>query len=176
MALALSLTINAQLVINQSVSLSVDSHIVDNSSTQYVQPYQGNCNIISGNITINGDLNLNGNVLYLKQNTSLTVSGNINGSGEIRLCNNGNNLSSVSVCSSGNIQNNPNLNGITCSSLSSIKFTLSRDLGYNYIIYNLAGQKIKEGITATDMYYDIPKNTFLIVKVEGFREEKIMIR
>jgi hypothetical protein len=67
----------------------------------------GNGNCGNGNtttITINGDLNLNGRTLELR-NVNLIVLGNLNGSGTISSCTNNSTL-----CIRGVIQNNPTLN------------------------------------------------------------------
>lgn len=154
-------------IINGSVSLTQNSHFID--SPQYLELHTNNCNIINGDISVNGDLNLNGFILFLKQNTYLNVTGNINGPGQIISCNNGNGNSSISVCTSGSIQNNPNLNNIGCSSLDTQTFVFSRDLGYNYVIYNELTQVIGSGVTNLNMYYDLPKNQILFLKVEGFK-------
>lgn len=172
-AFVLSFTINAQTVINSSVSLTENSNLI--STAPYSESHTNNCNIISGNITINGDLNLNGFILYVKQGTNLSITGFLNGSGEIRLCSNGNS-SSVSICSSGGIQNNPNLNNISCSSLSSPTFNIQKDLGYIYTVFDVLGKEVARGVSNTQMYQDLPKNTFLVVRVEGFKEVKIMIQ
>lgn len=169
--------INAQTIINNSVSLTGNSNLTSISTNQYLEHNNGNCNILNGEITINGDLNLNGYILYIKQNTNLQINGNINGGGEIKKCNNGNNNSSISICVTGNIQNSPNLNGLVCNPTLSVPiFDLNLNLGYPYSIYNLTtGQILKKGLTSIDMYYDIPKQIFLVIDVEGFERIKTIL-
>ena len=113
-------------------------------------------------------VNLNGYNLELR-NVDLNVTQNINGPGSITTCGNQNNSS---ICYSGALQNNANLNGITCSSLSTPTFNIQRDLGIKYAIYNINSQLIKEGYTVLDMFNDLPKNQILFLHVEGFKIEK----
>lgn len=65
----------------------------------------GNCgNGASQTIIINGDLNLNGKTLELR-NVALIIYGNLNGGGSVITCSN-----NSTICVSGAIQNNPNIN------------------------------------------------------------------
>lgn len=114
------------------------------------------------------DVNLNGFTLTLR-NTSLKVLNNLNGGGQIIAC--GNNSNS-SVCVNGVIQNNPNLNGLTCQTLSNEKFELTpNNYGLEFEIFNLIGQSVVKGLTNESMYADL-KGVY-IVKVKGFNCFKI---
>jgi hypothetical protein len=118
------------------------------------------------------DVNLNGYNLDLR-NVRLQVLNNLNGSGSITSCGNPN-QSNSSVCVSGNIQNNPNLNGLSCN-LSSEKFTFTSEkyYGYNFKVYSVEGKIIQEGTTNQTTYENLPKNQIILVKVEGFTALKI---
>lgn len=163
LAFVLCLTINAQTVIQGN--LIIDSNITIGQ----------NCGGNNETITYTGDLNFNGDYTLTLKGVNLIIQGNINGTGTIdNHCN-----SNVSdIC--GGLQNSGNINfsGVTIcgDSLSSSFFNIEKDLGLYYTIYNLAGQKIKEGITTADMFYDVPREMFMILKVEGFEAEKIMIQ
>lgn len=127
----------------------------------------GNCGQTE-NITINGDLNLNGFTLTLK-NVNLIVTGNLNGGGSIvNFCQN--NISTVCVLVS--VQNNPNLNGLSCS-LSYQTFEFTRDYGYQFKVYDIQGKLIMEGITNESTYNELPTQMILIIKVDGFSAQKI---
>jgi hypothetical protein len=119
------------------------------------------------------DVNLNGYTLTLR-NVNLVVTGNLNGGGEIKNCGNPNQISST-VCVQGAIQNNPNLNKLSCT-LSSPKFVLKQE-NYNlpYIAYNMLGQEIQKGETTESFYTKLPKEQILIIKVEGFEGFKIYL-
>ena len=119
------------------------------------------------------DVNLNGYTLTLR-NVNLVVTGNLNGGGEIKNCGNPNQISST-VCVQGAIQNNPNLNGLSCT-LSSPKFELN-ETTYNlkYKAYNLQGRELQSGITTQDFYPNLPKNEVLIIKIEGYAPFKLKI-
>lgn len=172
MALAFCLTINAQTVILGSVSLTQNSSF-NNSGLLEANSY--NCGgILTGEITINGDLNLNGYTLYLKQGTTLKVNGNLNGGGQIKSCNSGNN-NNISVCVTGATQNSPNLNGLSCN-LSLPSFDINKDFNHYFQIYNLLGQKLKEGMTNLEMYNGLPKGEVLLVNIEGFKGFKTIIK
>jgi len=127
--------------------------------------YGNNCGVAQPTtpITINGDLNLNGYTLNLR-NVNLTVTGNLNGGGTISHCGNS------TLCVRGAVQNNPNLNDLSCT-LSIEEYTFQ----LNYTIYNLKGEIIKKGFTNNRMYSDLPKKEILILKVEGFKPVKIML-
>ena len=95
---------------------------------------------------------------------------NLNGGGQIIAC--GNNSNS-SVCVSGAIQNNPNLNGLSCQTLSNEKFELTPvNYGLEFEIFNLLGQSVSRGLTNESMYNDL-KGVY-IVKVKGFNGFKIL--
>lgn len=117
-----------------------------------------------------GDMNLNGKTVQLR-NTYLEVTGNLNGSGSIAFCGNS------SLCVRGVIQNNPNIESglLNCSTLSVVEFDFRRDFDYNFEIYNLAGQKIKQGKTSINMLEDLPKNQVFIVRVENFKPFKVSL-
>lgn len=118
------------------------------------------------------DVNLNGYNLDLR-NVRLQVLNNLNGSGSITSCGNPNQNSS-SVCVSGSIQNNPNLNGLSCT-LSSEKFNFTSEnyYGYSFKVYSLDGKLIQEGITSEKTYENLPKLKILLIKVEGFTALKV---
>jgi hypothetical protein len=115
---------------------------------------------------------LNGFTLTLR-NTNLIVRGNINGAGTINFCGNPNNPSS-SVCVDGAIQNNANLSGLTCQTLSSETFTFTiNNYGLNYIVYDIQGRVVQKGILEESTYENLPIKTLLIIKVDGFANFKI---
>ena len=155
-----------------TISLTQDS----NFTSTGVEAFGGNCGILSGEITVQ-DLNLNGFTLYLKQGTELTINGNLNGSGEIRLCNGRDSYGSFSVCVNGSVQNDPQntLSSLYCNSLSAPVFDINTDLNEPFVIYNLLGQEIKRGVTSVYMYSDLPKNTVYVVRVDGFEQFKIIM-
>jgi hypothetical protein len=156
----------------QTISLTEDS----NFTSTGVEAFTGNCGILGGEITVQ-DLNLNGFTLYLKQGTELTINGNLNGSGEIRLCNGRDSFGLFSVCVNGSIQNDTQntLNTLYCNSLSAPIFDINTDLNVPFVIYNLLGQEVKRGLTGLYMYSDLLKNTVYVVKAEGFKQFKIII-
>jgi hypothetical protein len=145
----------------QSLSLTSSISIGDNCGNQNQNQY-----------TINGDLNLNGFTLTLR-NTNLIVKGNINGSGTINFCGNPNNPSS-SVCVDGVIQNNANLSGLTCQTLSNESFTFTyENNGLKYDVFDLQGRLIESGITSDTTFETLPQKTILIFRVNGFKPIKI---
>ena len=97
------------------------------------------------------DVNLNGYNLELR-NVRLQILNNLNGSGSITTCGNPNQTNS-SVRVSGNIQNSPNLNGLTCT-LGSEKFDFTSDkyYGYSFKVYSIDGKLIQEGVTSEKTY------------------------
>lgn len=146
----------------QSISLTASMSIGSNCGNNESQ----------NEYIINGDLNLNGFTLTLR-NIDLVVKGNINGGGSIDFCGNPNKPSS-SVCVSGSIQNNVNLNGLTCRTLSNESFTFtSENNGLKYDVLDLQGRILQSGITNDTTYYDLPKEIVLIFRVEGFKAFKI---
>ena len=117
------------------------------------------------------DVNLNGYNIDLR-NATLNVLGNLNGTGSITKCGNKNNSF---VCVNGAIQNNPNLNGLTCQSLEVPEFELIHsNYGIMYSIFNILGQKVSQGFTNEKMFENLP-NEVLILKVEGFKTKKIQL-
>ncbi len=115
------------------------------------------------------DVNLNGYNIDLR-NATLKVLRNLNGSGSITKCGNQNNSF---VCVNGAIQNNPNLNGLTCNSLSNEKFELSdKTIGLNYTVYDLMGREVKSGKVDNSFYLTFPEIGFMIVKVENYKAFK----
>jgi len=117
------------------------------------------------------DVNLNGFKITLR-NSTLIVNGNLNGGGEIDKCGNQDNSF---VCVNGAVQNNPNLNGITCSNLSNLEFELTQDnYGIMYSIFDLLGNKISQGFTNKNMFEGLPKQV-LLLKVYGFETKKIIL-
>jgi hypothetical protein len=117
------------------------------------------------------DVNLNGFTITLR-NATLIVLGNLNGTGSVTKCGNQNNSF---ICVNGLIQNNPNLNGMTCQNLNVPEFELSpNNYGIMYSIFNLLGQKISQGFTNEKMFDRLP-NDVLILKVEGFKTKKIKL-
>ena len=169
--LVVTITATAQTNLG-TISLTQDS----NFTTTGVEAFGGNCGILGGEITVE-DLNLNGFTLYMKQGTSLTVNGNLNGSGEIRLCNGRDGYGLFSVCVNGSIQNDPQntLSSLYCENLSAPIFDINSNLNKPYVIYNLLGQEVKRGVTGLYMYSDLPRNTVYVVEVKGFEQFKIII-
>ncbi len=146
------------LVSAQSVNLS------ENTS------YGGNCgNGFTTEVNINGDLNLNNYILTLR-NVNLNISGNLNGYGEINRCGN---YDHSTICVFGVIQNTVNLNGISCNNLDIKEFDANKDLGHKFTVYNILGQVILEGFTTKEFFYILPKQTILIIKIEGFKTIKL---
>lgn len=117
------------------------------------------------------DVNLNGFTLTLR-NVNLIVTHNLNGDGEIKNCGNPNQITS-SVCVQGAIQNNPNLNGLSCSTLSTPEFDFTKDYGHKFKVYDISGKLLVEGITDESTFSGLPKNKLLIVKVESFKGFKL---
>lgn len=165
MALALCLTINAQTVIQGNLLIESNTTLGSNCGQNNTET-----------ITYTGDLNFNGNYILTLKGVNLIIQGNINGRATIKsFCQN----NQSDVC--GNLQNASGIvfNGVSIcgNTLSAPTFDINKDFGYNYTIYNLVtGQKIQEGITSQDMFLDAPKGVFLLLKVEGFKEEKRLIR
>lgn len=124
------------------------------------------------NITINGDLNLNGYTLNLR-NVNLTVTGNLNGGGQVDFCGNRNNPSS-SLCVNGVIQNNPNLNNLTCRTLNIQEYDFTQNIdGLKYIIYDIQGRVLLQGLTDKNTFNKLESNKILFIKIEGYRLLKI---
>jgi len=119
---------------------------------------------------IAGDLNLNGKTLDLRS-TRLTVQGNINGPGSIIGCGNSN------VCVNGSVQNNPNLNGLTCNALSLEKFELDQSVyGLEFKVYDMKGKLLKTDIVDQFFYLYLPKNMVIIIEVENYKAFKTIIK
>lgn len=117
------------------------------------------------------DVNLNCYTIDLRDAT-LNVLNNLNGDGSITKCGNQNNSF---VCVTGAIQNNVNLNGITCQSLDVPEFDLiPENYGSIYTMWNLLGQRLKQGITNKQMFEGL-ENQIVILKVEGFKTKKIQL-
>lgn len=150
---------NILLILFTNIALAQTVSLTQNAS------YGSNCSNSQSPtvITINGDLNLNGFTLNLR-NTSLTVLGNLNGGGIITHCGNS------TICVNALIQNNPNLNGLSCT-LYLEEYQFTRE----YTIYDLKGIPIKKGTTDKNMYKDLPKNEILVLKIKGMKPIKIMI-
>lgn len=93
---------------NGSYSLSNQNSNNNSTITEFPKALglgNGNCgNGTTQTIIINGDLNLNGRTLNLR-NVSLIVNGNLNGGGTISTCS-----SESTICVKGSIQNNPTIN------------------------------------------------------------------
>lgn len=116
-------------------------------------------------LTVNGDLNLNGYTITLR-NVFLTVTGNLNGSGEITRCGN---FDHSSICVTGSIQNGVNTNGIRCNTLGTNEFELSSEtIGLLYKVYDLIGREVQSGKVDVYFYRDLPKVGVIIVKVDGY--------
>ena len=116
-------------------------------------------------------VNLNGFTITLR-NATLNVLNNLNGNGSITKCGNQNN---AFVCVNGSIQNNVNLNGISCQSLDVPEFHLTQEnYGVMYSMWNILGERIKQGFTNKDMFEGI-QNQVIILKVEGFKTKKIKL-
>lgn len=121
-----------------------------------------------------GDCNLNGYKITLR-NSVLKVNGNINGNGRIDNCGNSNSQ----ICALGVVQNSPIFDGITlvnCNTLSTTEFDIHKDYGYNYKVYNTTGMLLSKGKTSIDLYNILPKNTVLLLVVEGFKVEKLILQ
>lgn len=118
-------------------------------------------------VIVNGDLNLNGYTLTLR-NVKLVVTNNLNGAGEIKNCG----QSNSSIVVQGSVQNNPNLNGMLAT-LSVPKFDLLKNYGYKYKVYNLEGKLIQEGITDKNTQYNLKREEIIIFVVEGFKPLKL---
>jgi len=117
------------------------------------------------------DVNLNGFTITLR-NVKLIATSNLNGPGEIKQCGN---QSNSSVCVSGAIQNNPNLNGLSCVVLGEQEFEFDK-YGFRFEVYDIFGRLLLNGVTSESTYYDLPINEPLIMKVEGFEVKKIIKR
>jgi len=131
----------------------------------------GNCgNGTTTEITYQG-VNLNGYTITLR-NVKFNVTGNLNGPGEIKQCGN---QSNSTVCVSGAIQNNPNLNGLSCAVLGEQEFEFDK-YGHKFEVYDIFGRLLLNGVTSESTYYDLPINQPLIMKVEGFEVKKIIKR
>lgn len=153
--------LTSAMTFGQSVSLTQNTSYGDNCGQN--RPVT--------TITINGDINLNGFTLTLR-NVNLIVTGNLNGGGSIVNCGNPNIITS-SVCVNGAIQNNPNLNGLSCT-LSAESFTFTSDNnGLKYDVFDLQGRLILFGITENNTFETLPQKTILIFRVEGFKPIKI---
>lgn len=119
------------------------------------------------------DVNLNGYTLELR-NVNLQITNNLNGAGSIVSCGNPNQTSS-SVCISGNIQNNPNINGLSCT-LSTEKFELNQSVyGLKYKVYDAKGILIKTDVVNQFFYSHLPKQTLVIIEVENFKPFKLIL-
>jgi hypothetical protein len=117
------------------------------------------------------EVNLNDYTINLR-NVTLNVLSNLNGPGSITKCGNQNNSF---VCVMGTIQNNVNLNGLTCNNLEVPEFELKpENYGIMYSIFNLLGQRVQRGFTNEKMLENLP-NEVLILKVEGFKTKKIQL-
>ena len=166
------LTINAQTTLG-TISLTENS----NFTSTGVELFGNNCGILGGVIIVE-DLNLNGFTLYLKQGNELTINGNLNGPGEIRLCNGKDTPGLFSVCVNGSIQNDHQntLSSFFCNNLSNPVFNIQSDFGYEYEIYNTNSQLIKSGYTDQYIYESLPKNQLFFIKVKGFSPDKFIIQ
>jgi hypothetical protein len=137
--------------------------LIENNTTIYdcIKPHQL--------IEYNGDLNFNGNYILTLNNTTLVIRGNVNGTGEIITnCNSkvyyyGYNNGNIK----GNIQNG--------NSLSITQFNIDVDINKPYTLYSIDGKKLLEGITNSNMYKLFPKNQILLLKVEGFGVQKLLL-
>jgi hypothetical protein len=146
---------------SQSMSLTENVTIGQNCGNGPVTDYP-----------IPGDLNLNGFTLTLR-NVNLQISGNLNGSGQIVRCGN---YDHSNVCVTGVIQNGVVLGDLTCSTLSTDEFVLTTsNYGLKYTIYSVTGERVARGFTNEDMFLNMPVNTVLILKVEGFLAKKLIL-
>lgn len=165
----LTLTSIGQTTINQNLVLSQNSNL---TTTGLETNTNGNCGVLNGNITINGNLDLNNQTLFLKQNTNLVVNGTIT-NGIIISCNNQNHNNTISVCA--NNITNVELNGINCNNnLSITQFQFSKDYGLKYKVYDMLGRLRIEGITNQNTLNEMPKNEILIIKVDTFKDLKFI--
>lgn len=158
------------LAITFTIGLNAQS-ITLTSNTQY----GGNCSNSQTptDVYINGDLNLNNNILDLR-NTNLVISGNLNGGGSIRYCGNSN------ICTEGTIEANVTIqNGITFNcTLDVQEFQLQNGIPQNlqYTVRNAKGQILQKGTTNQNTYALLPKNQFIIFKVEKYRVKKLILK
>jgi hypothetical protein len=133
----------------------------------------GNCGNGPTTEVVYQDINLNGYTITLRS-VNLSATANLNGPGSIISCGNQNNST---VCVSGAIQNNPNLNGLSCAVLSQLIFELiPENYGKNYKVVNFLGQVVSVGIVHEGIFQELPKHTNLILKVEGFEGKKLNLR
>jgi len=162
--LAVTFIVTAQ---NQNLNIS-GYHVIENST--------GNC-YPKETITIN-NLIMNGDAVLNISGVDLVITGNMNVNGHsltiISYCPNF--PSNICVQGNLNIQNGNAINYVNsqldCNNLFSPTFDISKDFGHNYTVFDILGKEIARGVSNIQMYADLPKNTFLIIKVEGFKEEK----
>ena len=158
----LSLSVNAQTV--------VQGNLIVNENTTLGQ----NCGNGLETITYTGNLIFNSNKTLVLKGINLIILGNVIGSGTItHSCNN----NQSSICINGTNDSNITYNGIllnTCV-LSIKSFDINKDFDYNYTVHDLTGRLLHKGKTNTNMLYYLPKNTILIITVEGFKSEKLLI-
>lgn len=130
--------------------------------------YGHDCSVVNTTtVTINGDLNLNGKTLNLR-NVNLIILNNLNGGGTITYCGNS------TLCVRGRIQNNPVLNGLNCNTLSTEEFNFSKDFGFKFKVFNILGEVILEGFTSENLFEKLPYDTLILLKVEGFQTIKLI--
>lgn len=119
------------------------------------------------------DVNLN-NYKIILRNTTLIITGNLNGQGEIDKCGNQNNSF---LCLYGTIQGTPNLNNLSCQTLSNDNFEfIQENYGLEFKVFDISGREISKGVTNANMFENLPKNQVLIVKVEGFKTKKLILK
>jgi hypothetical protein len=119
------------------------------------------------------DINLNGYTITLR-NVKLIATANLNGPGEIKQCGN---QSNSTVCVSGAMQNNPNLNGLSCAVLGEQEFEfIQKNYGKKFEVKNILSQTLQIGVTDEYTYSNLPYQQLLFVFVEGFEVKKIIKR
>jgi len=151
----------------QNLNLS-GNHVIENST--------GNC-FPKETVTIH-NLNMNGDAVLNISGVDLVITGNMNVNGHsltiISYCPNF--PSKVCVQGNLNIQNGNAINYVNsqldCNSLDMPVFDINTDLNAPFVVYNLLGQELKKGLTNVYMYSDLPRDTVLIVIVEGYEQFK----
>ena len=162
MALALCLTLNAQnLIVTGTTSIS------------------SSCGSELEEVVYSGDLNFNNNSTLILVNVILKILGNINGEGKVENASCGTLRSEICYGGYNNAGSNVSyldIDLVNCSTLSSPKFDINKDFNHYFQIYNLLGQKLKEGMTNLEMYTNLPKGEVLLVDIEGFKGFKTIIK
>jgi hypothetical protein len=160
---------------SQKITLNEPSHFIDNGNL--VSHVNNGCGGVTDNDITITNLNLGNNILYLKQGTTLTITGVLTTggiNGKISKCSNGSDNACVII--GGNPEICTNSDGdITNGTLSSPTFDFARDYGYSYKAYDITGKVLSEGVTGFDTFHRLPKRQILILKVDNFTPIKIVL-